>query len=147
MAKEKLTERVGFRLRGEEFKQIVRVATGKDLSPDDWCREVVREKLATIRAQASGVSASSPAPAPADRAGNQTQEELPVRKVEFALVRESIRVRWLLQEFLSYCARETLTPEACRRLIDQVNKPDRSVDELAKKFLVAYGIWKPGPTD
>jgi hypothetical protein len=147
MAKENLTERIGFRLRGEEFKQVARLAAGKDVSPDDWCREVVREKLAAIHAQASRSPASSAASEPGDRAGNRSQEGPPITGAELMIFRESVRLRWLLQEFLNCCAKETLTSETARHLVQQANRGDGPVDDLAKKLLMNYGILKSKPTD
>jgi hypothetical protein len=147
MAKENLTERIGFRLRGEEFKQVARLAAGKDVSPDDWCREIVREKLAAMHAQVSRSPASSTAPVPADRAGNQSQEGPLITGPELMIFRESIRLRWLLQEFLNCCAGETLTSETARHLVQQANRADGPVDDLAKKLLINYGILKPKLTN
>jgi hypothetical protein len=147
MAKENLTERIGFRLRGEEFKQVVRLAAGKDVSPDDWCREVVREKLATVQAQASRSPVSSTAPVPADWAGNPSQQGPLITGAELVIFRESVRLRWLLQEFLNCCARETLTSETARHLVQEANRADGPVDDLAKKLLVNYGILKSKPTN
>lgn len=140
MAKEKLTERIGFRLTGEEFRQIQRLAAGKDQSPSDWCREIVTRALALMRAQAQ-----------ADRAANgregQAQFTEPMTRAEVMQFHETIRFRILLQRFLTHCAQDTLSAEACRQLIEQVNKPDGAVKELADKCLVAYGILKPKPTN
>jgi hypothetical protein len=147
MAKENLTERIGFRLRGEEFKQVVRLATGKDVSPDDWCREAVREKLAAIRAEASRVPASSMAPVSADRAGSQAQGSNPMTPGEVVLFLELTRLRWLFQEFVSCLGRDALTPEACRLLHDQANKPDGPVTELAKKWMRIYRVRESRPTN
>jgi len=147
MAKENLTERIGFRLRGEEFKQVVRLAAGKDVSPDDWCREVVREKLAAIHAQVSRSPANSTASVPVDRGGNQSQEGPPITGPELMIFRESVRLRWLLQEFLNCCAKETLTSETARHLVQQANRADGPADDLAKKLLINYGILKSKPTN
>jgi len=147
VAKENLTERIGFRLRGEEFKQVVRLAAGKDVSPDDWCREVVREKLAAIQAQASRTPASSTASVSVDRAGTQSQDGPPITGSELMIFRESVRLRWLLQEFLNCCAKETLTSETARHLVQQANRADGPADDLAKKLLINYGILKSKPTN
>jgi hypothetical protein len=66
---------------------------------------------------------------------------------EFVLFLESVRLRWLLQEFLSCCARETLTSEAARYLVEQANRPDGPAGDLAKKLLASYGVLKPKPAN
>lgn len=146
MEKENLTEKISYRLECEEFRQIQRLVAGKKLSPGDWRREAAREKLAAIRAQASRAPSSSMATAPADGAGTQTQRVQVMSGPELALFFESVRLRWLLQEFLSCLARRELTPEACHSLIDQADRPDGPARKLAARLLAMYGP-KSKPTN
>jgi hypothetical protein len=140
MANEKLTERIGFRLTSEELRQIQRLAAPKGQSPDDWCREIVRRTLAVIRAQAQ-----------ADRAGNeregQAQFTEPITRAQIMQFQETIRARILLQEFLRHYIQGTLSPDAYRQLIEQINKPDGKIAELAEKYMIAYGVLKTKPTN
>ena len=147
MAKKKLTKKVGFRMEDEEFRLAQRLAAGKDLSPGDWCRQVVREKLAAICAQASRAPSSSMATVPADGAGNQSQGLQVMTGPELVLFFESVRFRWLLQEFLDYWGRGELTPKVCRFLIDQTNRANGPATELARKLLAIYAGSERKPTN
>jgi hypothetical protein len=143
MAKKRLTKKVGFRMDDEEFRLAQRLAAGKDLSPGDWCRQVVRERLAAICTQASGAPSSSMTTMPADGAGNRTRGVQMMSAPELLLFFESVRLRWLLQEFLSGLAQRNLTPDTLRTLIDQADTPDGPARKLAVTLLARYA---PKPT-
>jgi hypothetical protein len=53
MGKDRLTEKISYRLGGEAFRQVQRLAAAQGISVNDWCRQAVIEKLAGQRAQAS----------------------------------------------------------------------------------------------
>jgi hypothetical protein len=147
MAKKRLTKKVGFRMEDEEFRLAQRLAAGKDLSPGDWCRQVVREKLAAICAQASGAPSSSMVMTSADVGGNQKQKLQRMSEGEVILFLESVRLRWLLQEFLDYLSRAELTPKAGRFLVDQTNRVNGPATEFARKWLKIYDGLDRKPTN
>ena len=140
MELEKLTERIGFRLTKEEFRQIQRLAAGKGLKPGPWCREIVLRTLAAIHAQARADREAN------DREG-QTQFTEPIIRAQIMQFQETIRARILLQEFLKHYIQNTLSPEVYRQLIELINKPDGKVAELTEKYMINYGILKPKPTN
>jgi hypothetical protein len=156
MPKEKLTGRVSYRLEGEELKQVRRLAAGKNLSPNDWCREIVREKLAAIRAQASQGLASSTRQmvAHADRVVAQTQARpaetaapsQPPGQVltrgERILFEELVRLRWMVETGMQMHLRGGgVGIDKWNYLVDQVNKIGAGkAKEMVDEWLVKYGV-------
>ena len=138
MAKDKLTGRVSYRLGSQAFKQVQRLAAARDISTNEWCRQVVLEKL-------KSQSPSPPTP--------PTQGELPqlpkaeARETgEFTLaeqiiIQEIMRIRWLLQYGLRhYVTKKGLvTIEEWQYLIDQASGGGMFGESL-KKWLGAYQI-------
>jgi hypothetical protein len=144
MAKEKLTGRVSYRLGGEEFRQIQRLAAAKDLSPDDWCREAAREKLAAIRAQtARGQAGSQVQGQPTQPAPPSQSQGQKMTVGELILFQELIRLRWLFQTSLRYFGKDGLTVEGWNYLSDQANRLDGQARKMAEDWLVTYGVLKP----
>lgn len=159
MAKEKLTERISYRLGGEEHRHIQRLAAGKNLTPDEWCREIVREKLAAIRAQASQGLASSTRQmvANADRVAAQSQAQArpaeppaapsqPPGQVltrgERILFEELVRLRWMVETGMQMHLRGGgVGIDKWNYLVDQVNKIGAGkATEMVNDWLVKYGV-------
>ncbi len=133
MAKDKLTGRVSYRLGSQAFKQVQRLAAGQDISANEWCRQVVLEKL---RSQ-SQTPRSNPSAQP--KAEESKTEDMTL--AERIMIEEVMKVRWLLQYGVRHYAmkKTQMTVEEWQYFIDQANGGGKFLESL-RKWLEVYGI-------
>ena len=140
MPKEKLTERISYRIGGEELRQIQRVAAGK-MSPDDWCRAAVREKLAWLRAQGAPKPQPQIQPAAPPAAPSQPPGQV-LSRGEMILFEELVRLRWMVETGMQIHLRGGgVSIDHWNYMIEQVNKIGAGkAKEMVEGWLVKYGV-------
>jgi len=138
--KETLTGRVSYRLGGEAMRQIEKLAVGQGLTPNEWCRQVVLEKLAERKrpqaapAQPTGQSAPAPPPSPPAPA----QSLGPIMNQNQAIFEEVLRLKFLIRQLAMRYVEGNLTGQGWN-FID-INTDGNMFREVAAKWAERYGL-------
>lgn len=118
MAKDKLTGRVSYRLGSQVFRQVERQAAARGISPNEWCRQAVIEKL---KSQA-------------------TSQGQALTKVEQILAEEILRLRWLIQNGMDhYLRKKTITAGEWEYFVGQAGGGGQIRDEI-RKWMEGHGF-------
>lgn len=135
MAKEKLTGRVSYRLGGQVFRQVERQAAAQGVSPNEWCRQAVIEKLRGQSQATPGAGASRAAPRDEANQGEM------LTRGEGVLVEELLRLRWLLQYGMRHylAKKSSMNVEEWDFFVDQASGGEQFRDAL-RKWLRAHGL-------
>jgi hypothetical protein len=136
MTKDKLTGRVSYRLAGQVFRQIERLAAAQDLSVNEWCRQAALEKLKNESPPSLRAATSNQTP--------RTEQSPGLSRGEQILLEEILRIRFLIHfgGQAQFGSSFGLTAEAWKSLTDQVGGGPR-FKEVAKRWLEFYGLVIP----
>jgi hypothetical protein len=140
MAKDKLTGRVSYRLGGQAFKQVERLAAAQNISTNEWCRQAVIEKLKS-QSQAMTRAETGPGQAAARAEASQVQV---LSRGEQILLEEIMRIRFLIYHGVQnhVGSRTGLTAEGWNYLIEQAGGGPQ-FHEIMRRWLEFYGLIKP----
>jgi hypothetical protein len=139
MAKDKLTGRVSYRLGGQVFRQVERLAAAQDISANEWCRQVVIEKL---KGQSQATTRAETGPGQAAR-GEASQGQA-VNRGEQILLEEILRTRYLFHNTIYHYLRTNksgLSLEMFEHIVNQSN--ERAFQEWLEEWQRSRRWMKP----
>jgi hypothetical protein len=138
MAKDKLTGRVSYRLGGQVFRQVERLAAAQDISANEWCRQAVIEKLKSESPMTLRTAARHLMP------GATTDQSQVMTRGERILLEEILRFRYMVYKAISshLGSMDGLTMNLWQSVVTESNGGP-NFREMLQKFLEYHGVSKP----